>query len=230
VDSDSHASLLERLCLACREQAGVREIAVSVVTAEGHRGTAYASSELAGQLEDAGFVLGEGPGSDALSQHAPILVTDLSQPEYRRRWPSFSAAAAALGVGAVFVFPLEIGAVSIGTLTLYDGGPTELDALALAAILRAADDAVLALLGALSGADTLDGVDDALYRSEVHQASGMLAEQLGISVGEALIRLRAHAFATDRRIDDVARSVILRELRFGDDNDQGTAKKEPDYD
>ena len=36
------------------------------------------------------------------------------------------------------------------------------------------------------------------FRLVVHQATGMVAEQLGISVTEALIRLRAHAFTQDR--------------------------------
>ncbi len=42
----------------------------------------------------------------------------------------------------------------------------------------------------------------------------MISVQLSTSVAEALVRLRAHAFATDRRIEDVARDVIDRELRF----------------
>jgi hypothetical protein len=47
-----------------------------------------------------------------------------------------------------------------------------------------------------------------------HQASGMVAAQLGISVREALIRLRAHAFSHDLGLNDVARAVVGREVRF----------------
>ena len=37
------------------------------------------------------------------------------------------------------------------------------------------------------------------HRAEVHQASGMIAVQLGVDVSEALVRLRAHAYATNGR-------------------------------
>ena len=52
------------------------------------------------------------------------------------------------------------------------------------------------------------------FQFVVHQASGMVAVQLGVSVAEALIRLRAHAFQHDRIVADVARDVVDRRLRF----------------
>ena len=52
------------------------------------------------------------------------------------------------------------------------------------------------------------------FRAAVHQASGMVSVQLGISVGDALSRLRARAFAADRTIGDVAADVVARQLRF----------------
>ena len=55
----------------------------------------------------------------------------------------------------------------------------------------------------------------ATFRLVVHQATGMVAEQLGISVTEALIRLRAHAFTQDRPLTDVANDVVAGRLRFG---------------
>jgi AmiR/NasT family two-component response regulator len=51
-------------------------------------------------------------------------------------------------------------------------------------------------------------------RLVVHQASGMVSVQASIDVAEALVRLRAYAFATDRRLDDVAEDVVGRRLRF----------------
>ena len=49
----------------------------------------------------------------------------------------------------------------------------------------------------------------------VHNAAGMVSVQQGISVTEALIRLRAHAFSSDRLLADVADDVIARSLRLG---------------
>ena len=55
-----------------------------------------------------------------------------------------------------------------------------------------------------------DGAD---FQNVVNQASGMIAAQLDISVGQALIRLRMYAFGDDRRVGDVARDVVARKLR-----------------
>ena len=38
----------------------------------------------------------------------------------------------------------------------------------------------------------------------------MVAVQLDVSVGHALIRLRAHAFGNDRALTDVARDIVAR--------------------
>jgi hypothetical protein len=42
----------------------------------------------------------------------------------------------------------------------------------------------------------------------------MVAAQLGIGLGEALVRLRAYAFANDRLLSDVAEDVVARRLRL----------------
>jgi AmiR/NasT family two-component response regulator len=51
-------------------------------------------------------------------------------------------------------------------------------------------------------------------RTQVHQASGMISEQLGVSIGDALVRLRAYAYAEGHPIDEVARDVVERRLRL----------------
>ena len=48
----------------------------------------------------------------------------------------------------------------------------------------------------------------------VHNAAGIVSVQQGISVTEALIRLRAYAFSNDRLLADVAEDVIARRLRL----------------
>jgi hypothetical protein len=63
------------------------------------------------------------------------------------------------------------------------------------------------------GYQPLDGVLGA--RAEVHQATGMISVQLGVSLEEAFVRLRAHAFANGAALGDVAGEVVGRRLRFG---------------
>jgi AmiR/NasT family two-component response regulator len=61
------------------------------------------------------------------------------------------------------------------------------------------------------------------FHHVVHQASGMVAAQLGEPVAEALVRLRAHAFARERPLIDVARDVVDRRLRFVRDGETETS-------
>ena len=41
----------------------------------------------------------------------------------------------------------------------------------------------------------------------------MLTEQLGVSITEAFARLRAYAYAQDRRLSDIAHDIVTRRLR-----------------
>lgn len=53
-----------------------------------------------------------------------------------------------------------------------------------------------------------------LSRAEVSQATGMLVAQLDIDPAEALMRLRAHAYATGRSASEIARDILDRRLRL----------------
>jgi AmiR/NasT family two-component response regulator len=55
---------------------------------------------------------------------------------------------------------------------------------------------------------------NALSRAEVSQATGMLMAQLDIDAAAALVRLRAHAYASGRSATDVARDIIAHRLRL----------------
>jgi AmiR/NasT family two-component response regulator len=57
----------------------------------------------------------------------------------------------------------------------------------------------------------------ALYRAEIDQATGMLTVQLGVTAAEAFSRLRAYAYAQDRRLADVAGDIVARRLRLPPD-------------
>jgi AmiR/NasT family two-component response regulator len=59
-----------------------------------------------------------------------------------------------------------------------------------------------------------------VHRVEIDQATGMLTVQLGVSAGEAFARLRAYAYAQDRRLADVAGDIVARRLRLDPDPGQ----------
>ena len=73
------------------------------------------------QLAELQLMLGEGPCHDVLASAAPVLAADLGDAESGRRWPAFTPAARQLGAGAVFAFPLIVGAIRAGVMGLYRG-------------------------------------------------------------------------------------------------------------
>ena len=176
------------------------------------------------QLAELQLTLGEGPCHDVLASAAPVLAADLGSEQSGRRWPGFALQARLLGAGAVFAFPLTIGAIRAGVMGLYRGAPGLLAAERFGDSLVLADLATALLLdGAAHGGDgaaaagpVLDGQspDLVLHRAEIDQATGMLTVQLGVSMAEAFARLQAYAYAHDRRLADVARDIVDRRLRL----------------
>jgi AmiR/NasT family two-component response regulator len=61
--------------------------------------------------------------------------------------------------------------------------------------------------------------DSVLYRAVVHQAAGMVSVQANTSLAQALVRLRAFAFARGRPVVDLAEDVVARRVHFRNDHD-----------
>lgn len=56
--------------------------------------------------------------------------------------------------------------------------------------------------------------EEPAYWAEVHHATGMISAQLGVSFDDAFVRLRAHSFAENRQLRDVANDVVASRLRL----------------
>ena len=215
----------KRLCEVCAEVTNMTGAGIMLMSGEVPRGSVCTTDDVSALVEQLQYELGEGPCVDAYHHDQPVLEPDLAAP-HTPRWLAFSGPAVEAGVGAVFGFPLQVGEIRLGALNLYRDEPGPLtdeqhaDALVMADV---AAEAVLALqAGAPPGmlAEALETHGEFHY--VVHQASGMVAAQLGISVGQALIRLRADAFGSGRSLADVAADVVARTLRFdrgGDDHE-----------
>jgi AmiR/NasT family two-component response regulator len=54
--------------------------------------------------------------------------------------------------------------------------------------------------------------DSAHNRREIHQATGIIVNQLAVPVGAAYARLSGHAFATSTTMAAVAHDVVTRGL------------------
>lgn len=209
-------TVAEQICRACVRGLDVDGAAISLLTASPAGRTLWASDGTAGLLEDLQFSLNEGACMEAAIRRAPVLVPDLRHATEVTRWPVFAAAVAEqTEVGALFALPLQWGVIDLGVLDLYRIAPGPLPAAQQRDLLGAADTAALMLLGLRT--DPGDGAwldPDVSGRAEIHQATGMVLAQLGTSAENALARLRAHAFAEQRALVDVAREVVSRQLRF----------------
>lgn len=213
-DRADETSLPVRLCAECAVALPVSGVGLTLMTVDGPTGIVLAATdERARQLEELQFTFGEGPCVDASASGLAVLHPDFPVTG-SASWPSFGAAVLATGVRAVFAFPLRVGAIRVGVLDLYRDTTGFLTATELADALAFSDAATVVLLDLQdrSGAALMRPIED---QAHVHQATGMISIQLGVGLVEALLRLRASAYASGRTVSDVALDVVRRRIRFG---------------
>jgi hypothetical protein len=206
------------LCGVCPGIVGVSGAGVMLMSGDIPSGSLCTTNDVSHLIEELQYTLGEGPCVDAYKHDRVVAEPDLADP-VTGRWFAFTPPALAAGVRAVFGFPLRVGAVRLGALNLYRDWSGRLSDDQHADALVVADLAARWVLEAQAGAPA-DGVAAALeagadFHFVVHNAAGMVAVQLGVSVTEAIIRLRAHAFSSDRLLANVAEDVVARRLRLG---------------
>ena len=215
------------LCVACVDLLGVDGAAISMVHEGSSQGTFGASSASSRRLDEYQFTFGEGPCLDAAAGREAVLVPDLDSP-HEMRWPAFAGAVLGDGIRAVFAMPILVTSAAVGALDLFRAGPGPLSADRLAGGMLAAELASVPLLDLFSSAEDAGAEDDPwaqladLDRVEVYQATGMLIAELDVDATEALVRLRAHAIATNQTASEVAVAIIERRLMLErDDGDKG---------
>ena len=211
------------VCAGAVASIAVDGAGVTVMVSPTARDSVHATDPVAAALEEWQLAFGEGPCIDAFLGGGPVLVVDLESPEYVTRWPAFTPAALDSGARALFALPLQIGAIRLGVLDLYGLRPVRLTPHEFADALSFADTAGMLLLDTAAGTqpDTADLAwqrdDPTAHHARVHQATGLVLAQLGVSADTAFARLRAYAYAEGRRLGDVARDVVERRLRFEPD-------------
>lgn len=180
--------------------------------------TAVCSTDsLASRLDEMQFDLGEGPRWEAVRSRRPVLLPHVrNQPH--ANWPMYGVALLETDVEALFVFPLQVGPLDVGVVELYSRSPDALghhdQEIALALADRLAWSLLDRILTINEEAQSNPDRYSPLSRREIHQATGMVLVQLGLTATQALMRLRAHAFAHDESVRDVARQVVGRTLEF----------------
>jgi GAF domain-containing protein len=216
-DTGGTGGQLKRLCKAAARALPASGVGISLMDRAGFTGVVAASDPESTIIEEMQFTLGEGPCHEAHVTRQPVLVPDLAEagPD---RWPAYAAAASDRDVGAVFSFPVQIGAAQLGAMDVYQRTAGPLPGHGVAQALTFAEAAAGFLIDGQTGlqGDELDpGLEDALQAGyQVHQAQGMVMVMLDVDCTEALVRLRAYAFAVERPLGDVVRDIVSRKLRL----------------
>ncbi|HEX3589267.1 MAG TPA: ANTAR domain-containing protein [Pseudonocardiaceae bacterium] len=207
-------STLERICALAVSELAVTGAGVVLIdhagTIDAQQRLVRASDDVAARLEDLQLTVGEGPGLTAAATAGPVLVPDLAVEA--SRWPAFAPGAQAAGAAAVFAIPLTLGAISLGSLDCYRGTAGRLHPYQVTDALFLAELALEAVLAEVAGhdADDLDWISD--IHAEVHRASGMVMEQLGIPIHAALLRIRGYAYVNDLPVAVVAAQILRHDL------------------
>jgi GAF domain len=206
-----------RLCEATRDIVDVSGAGVMLMSGDLPGGSLCTTNAVSTLIEELQYTLGEGPCVDAHHGGRVVLEPDLAHAG-TPRWLAFTQEAVRAGVRAVFAFPIQVGAARLGAVDLYRDRPGPLtdeqhaDAIAMADLIANWILAVQAKAPPGSVAEELDRSADFHY--VVHNAAGAVSVQLGVSVTEALIQLRAYAFSHDRPLREVAEDIVARRLKF----------------
>jgi hypothetical protein len=179
--------------------------------------TIAASSPVALRVEEIQLDLGEGPGWEALRIGAPVLVPDLETAS-APRWPMALNSIRATSVSGLFAFPMCVGPLALGCVDFTVRSMVTLTAADVTGVGTLADAAARRVLRrALSVSENggLEAPFGRYSRREIHQATGMIAAQLGLSVADASLILHAHAYAAGRSLQDVAQQVVAKTLDLG---------------
>lgn len=213
---------LNRLCCAVAQDLDVVAATITlgpprdksvVVAAHEPPGRRFAEPE---------FAVGEGPAHDAYDLRRPVLVPELGGAS-DGTWPGYATTAKAAGIRAVFAFPLQVGAIRVGVLTLHHDRIVHLAPSDLATCLVMAELATERLIDSPHAAaeEIEPSLDQAVsFRAEIYQAQGMVAVALGLTLSDSLATIRAHAFRTGRELNDVAYDIVHHGYRLAEDRDE----------
>jgi GAF domain-containing protein len=190
--------------------------AAGLLLADGHGGLQLmaATSEAMEIVELFQVQNSEGPCLECYRHGEPVQVDDMAGAAVR--WPLFAPVATDAGFRSAHAFPLRLRGRVLGALNLFRGVPGRLAPNDVAAAQALADVATIAIIQHRAARDA-QALSEQLHlalnsRIVIEQAKGVIAEQVGVDMEEAFVRLRRHARRHRRLLGEVAQDVIDRRI------------------
>ena len=156
----------------------------------------------------------EGPCPEAFHLGQPVECGDLR--EATERWPRFAGEALDAGYRSVHALPMRLRDDVIGALNLIrviPGALPEEDLEAAQALANVATIGILHHRAAEESRLLSEQLQHALTsRIVIEQATGVIAQRLNLDMDEAFNRVRRYSRDHNRRLADVARSIVDRSL------------------
>ncbi|HTI22754.1 MAG TPA: GAF and ANTAR domain-containing protein [Kutzneria sp.] len=215
---------VRHVCAVAASVMNAMGVGVYLVSDLGPIEPVHATDPVGARLVELQVVLGAGPATVAVAEDLPVLIADLDTAASRGHWPMFAPEALAEGVRAIFAFPIGANGVTIGALEIYRAGAGLLSPAELSDAWLFADAAMALIMAGVSDAPTV--TEYGLFASEfgerwaeVHQATGMVAAQLGVDPTTAFLRLRARAFTSGEGLSRLAEDILAGRTRLDNGKD-----------
>jgi GAF domain-containing protein len=157
----------------------------------------------------------DGPCLEAFNTGEPVVNVNLG--EAAARWPRFAPRAAAAGFQSVHAFPMRLRGQVIGALNVFgDTAGSDFEDDDVQVMQALADAATIGLLQerTISRGEALtEQLQGALNsRIIIEQAKGAIAQAHNISVDDAFTAIRGYSRRTNRRLTEVAESIVADSL------------------
>lgn len=202
---------LHRLTDRCVELLGVDAAGLLLADPAGRMRVMAATSERAEALELFQIQHQEGPCLECHRDGQPVVIRDIAAVA-PGRWPRFAPACRRAGFAAVHAVPMRCRDQVIGAMNLFQRDAGGLDPATARIVQAMTDIATIGLLQhrALHDQQVLiEQLQTALTsRTIIEQAKGIMAERMRLDPEQAFTVLRRHARDTNRRLTDLARTVI----------------------
>jgi GAF domain-containing protein len=202
--------LLHLLVQSCVTILDMEACGVLLTDPDGRLCLAAASSRDMRMLELFEMQQKEGPCYDAFTSSQPVAEKDLTWAA--QRWRRFGPEAQALGLGAVYAFPMRLRGQVIGALNMFQSEPgrfAEADVRAGQALADITTIGILHERRVVAAEQLAAQLQHALHsRVVIEQAKGVLSERLGMEMDEAFSVLRRYSRSRNRRLREVAAEVV----------------------